>query len=128
MTNFEKWKDTILAITGNNDSVAVEDGVPCYCDDLDCKKCDFRGGCEKHRYEWLYAEYVETTVDWSKVPIDTKILVRDSEREPWVKRYFAGVNKKGQVLAFYDGATSWSGNSKILWNYAKLAEDENERL
>ena len=124
MTNFEKWKDKILAITGDSDSVAVEDGVPCYCGDLDCKKCDFRGACDRKRYKWLYAEYVEPEVDWSKVPIDTKILVRDRETDPWDKRYFSRVDAKEGVYAFDLGNTSWSAEGcETWWKYAKLAED-----
>lgn len=51
-------------------------------------------GRSENRKEWLNSEYVEPEVDWSKVPIDTPILVRVSEDEEWDKRYFAGFNEK----------------------------------
>ena len=63
-------------------------------------------------------------VDWSKVPVDTPILVRELDGCPWKKRYFAFFDGK-IVQAWKYGATSWSiGNEKdtISWPYAKLAE------
>ena len=126
MINFEKWKDTILAITNHNDGFAVNNGVPCYCSELDCKECDLHGGCEKKRFEWLYAEYVEPEIDWSKVPIDTKIYVRDHEDEAWYTAHFAGY-KKGKVYAFPNGRTSWTADIReggvLPWNLAELAEE-----
>jgi len=123
MTNFEKWKDKILAITSNDDEFAVNDGALCRCSEIACTECDFHEPCCKHRYEWLYAEYVEPEIDWSKVPIDTKILVRDLETDPWCRRYFAGY-VGGIVYAWADGATEWSHTSKLVWKYAKLADEE----
>lgn len=85
-------------------------------------------GRSENRKEWLNSEYVEPEVDWSKVPIDTPILVRVSEDEEWDKRYFAGFNEK-KVCAWSDGATSWSAdgeNDYYEWEYAKIAEDEKQ--
>lgn len=63
-------------------------------------------------------------VDWSKVPVDTPILVKNHVGETWEKRYFAFF-ENGKVNAWMCGTTSWT--SKIAggatdWNYAKLAE------
>lgn len=63
-------------------------------------------------------------VDWSKVPVDTPVLVREFETYDWKKRYFAFF-KDGMVHVWRNGATSWSiENDKdtIPWTYAKLAE------
>lgn len=63
-------------------------------------------------------------VDWSKVPVDTPILVSDIDREGWCKRYFAFL-KDGKVAAWTGGATSWSADGDrdvVKWEYAKLAE------
>lgn len=65
-------------------------------------------------------------VDWSKVAVDTPILVRDSEEEAWRKRHFAKY-ENGIVYAWGYGATSWSarGSGDISdWKMAKLAESE----
>lgn len=62
-------------------------------------------------------------VDWSKVEVDTPILVKDSEVNFWHKRHFASY-KNGQVYTWYNGATSWSGGGGTsCWAYAKLAEE-----
>lgn len=63
-------------------------------------------------------------VDWSKVPVDTPILVRDFETSKWEKRYFAFF-ENGRVNAWCGGTTSWSNKNitrTISWKYAKLAE------
>ena len=64
-------------------------------------------------------------VDWSKVPVDTPILVKDFKEYNWERRYFAKV-ENDKVYAWDGGATSWSvDNSKCCftsWRHAKLAE------
>lgn len=64
-------------------------------------------------------------VDWSKIPVDTKVLVSNSKNGKWDRRYFAGFIN-GEVTTFSNGMTSWSTsrpNNPILvsWKYAKLA-------
>lgn len=63
-------------------------------------------------------------VDWSKVPVDTPILV-SFDGCNWVKKYFAKV-QNNTVYAFDNGATSWSVSNVEYcvtpWIYAKLAE------
>ena len=60
-------------------------------------------------------------VDWSKVAVDTPILVRNNGCV-WTKRYFAEY-KNGKVRAYHNGATSWSSDGRMgSWDYAKLAE------
>ena len=68
----------------------------------------------------------EEAIDWSKVPVDTKILVRNNKCGKWIKRYFAAY-KNGMLYTWDFGTTSFSneGNNKIHWKYAKLY-DENE--
>lgn len=63
-------------------------------------------------------------VDWSKVAVDTPILVKDDYDEEWVKSYFASY-KNGEVRAWMGGRTSFSVKNKtdtFGWKYAKLAE------
>lgn len=62
-------------------------------------------------------------VDWSKVAVDTPILVRRFD-DNWEKRHFAYF-KNGKVYAWLGGATSWTvENSEHVfsWQNAKLAE------
>lgn len=63
-------------------------------------------------------------VDWSKVKVDTPILVKDNCDEEWVKSHFASY-KNGEVRAWMGGRTSFSIKNKtdtFGWKYAKLAE------
>lgn len=62
-------------------------------------------------------------VDWSKVEVDTPILV-GNDNKTWFKRYFARY-EDGKVYAWLNGKTSWSSISEFSfgnWKYAKLAE------
>lgn len=73
-----------------------------------------------------YKEEPETY--WSKVAVDTPILVRDSEDSNWLKRYFAKF-ESGRVYTWCDGSTSWSSDDMTCgWKYAKLAEDKRDNL
>ena len=74
---------------------------------------------------WLMEEYEEPKVDWSKVEVDTPILVKNSEDKMWRKRHFAKY-KNGNVYAWSDGQTSWTAYDMMVWKCAKLAEDEKE--
>ena len=128
MTNFEKYKDEILMISAVG-QIALQKGKlrPCY--GTRCEDCDFSGtdNCSLKALEWLKAEYKEPEVDWSKVPVDTPILVKEYEESEWAKRYFAKYEDEN-VYAFPGGSTSWSCNNSIYilqeWKYAKLADDE----
>ena len=70
---------------------------------------------------WLLEDYEESEVDWSKVEVDTPILVKNSEDKMWRKRHFAKY-ENGDVYAWVDGQTSWTGADEIKWKYAKLAK------
>ena len=63
-------------------------------------------------------------IDWSKVEVDTPVLVRDFENMKWGKRHFAFF-KDGKVYTWDCGVTSWTcvnPNCVMSWAYAKLAE------
>ena len=62
-------------------------------------------------------------IDWSKVEVDTPVLVRDFENQDWKKRHFAFFDDE-LIYTWDGGATSWSVKNKdaIPWKYAKLAE------
>lgn len=69
---------------------------------------------------WLDEEYQEPEVDWSKVEVDTPILVSTNGQD-WIHRHFAEY-RDGRVYAFDGGVTSWTSNISTGWLYAKLAE------
>ena len=63
-------------------------------------------------------------VNWSEVPVDTPVLVKDYENNSWKKRYFAYF-QYDKVYTWGNGTTSWSSDrsgSVTPWMYAKLAE------
>jgi len=65
---------------------------------------------------------------WNDVEVDTPILIKDGEGDYWYKGYFAKY-EDGKVYAWFNGTTSWSVGQQTdieFWNYAKLAEDEDE--
>lgn len=66
-------------------------------------------------------------VDWSKVPVDTPILVKNNYEDCWHKRYFAKY-ENGVVFVFSCGSTQWSNDGDTLVSYdeAKLADDTNK--
>lgn len=67
------------------------------------------------------AEYLGI-VDWSKVEVDTPVLVRDSETSKWKNRYFAFF-ENGRVHTWNSGTTSWTSEGyEMSWQYAKLAK------
>ena len=81
-----------------------------------------------HITGWKYAKLAESEVDWSKVEVDTPILVRYSEKGMWIRRKFAKF-ENGVVYAWRDRYTSWTvlNNEDVTaWKYAKLAEGEKE--
>lgn len=66
-------------------------------------------------------------IDWTKVPVNTKVLVRNSKDEEWYKRYFAEY-KDGIFYTFNNGGTSWSISGKTSWKECKLAEETKENI
>lgn len=125
MTNREKYAKEILDIVCEGTNVAAKNGVPCKCNTITCRECDFGGisVCRNDRVKWFNSEYIEPPVDWSKVPVDTPICVRDSADGNWIKRHFSGC-LDGKVMAFRDGRTSWNSVENRCWKYAKLATDD----
>lgn len=63
-------------------------------------------------------------IDWSKVEVDTKILVSNDDIR-WYRVHFA-MFENDTVYSFSNGATSFThGNSPLeTWNYAKLYKEE----
>ena len=80
---------------------------------------------------WLLKNYEEIEepeepkIDWSKVPVDTPVLVRGCEDEEWKKMHFAECILN-TVYVWEGGKTSWTTDNTYPWEYAKLAESEDE--
>lgn len=129
MTNYEKNKELLdmYAVADVPWSVKKDGEIiscvnACYADCIfDLDTCPFE------RLKWLQQEdkEPEIEVDWTKVPIDTPIWVRNSKRQDWIKRNFAGCIG-GKACVFDEGSTSKNYNCVLPWEYAKLAEQEGE--
>lgn len=128
MLNKEKFKDSIDFIRKTGNELALCNGRPAICDKIGCGDCDFdkEDDCEKAEEKWLNSEYVTTETDWTKVPIDTPIFVKNQEDDPWQRRHFAGYDC-GIVYAYSNGQTSWtidkigSLQNREAWKYAECA-------
>ena len=125
MKNYEKYADEIKEYKG---TLFCEDFIKQYilksddCINVGCARCKML------QMLWLLEEYEEPEVDWSKVEVDTPILVRQVEKGEWIKRHFAKY-ENGLVYAWKDSRTSWTSlydNEVTAWKYAKLAESEEE--
>lgn len=99
------------------------------CGEIDCSECLFYGrdSCRIVKKKWLDqpAFDPEKDIDWSKVPVDTPVLVWNLE-ECLYKRYFSGI-KDGRFSAYPDGRTSWSSITDNIryWNHCKLYRPED---
>lgn len=125
MKNYEKYADEIREYKG--DSICADfvepyilKSINAKCTNISCTKCHL------YRTMWLLEEYEEPETDWSKVEVDTPILVRNTEDEEWRKGYFAKYDKYGFVYTWKSGRTSWTEGDLCVWNLAKLAENERK--
>lgn len=136
MNNYENQRKIIDAVLNSNNSIAIDidtnEIVP--CKGLACIRCLFSSdnndgvSCYTNTIKWLLSEYVEPEVDWSKVPVDTPVLI-SLDNKKWFRRYFAGVDEEnGNPKVFTNGATRWSNEGEITidiyFRYIKLAEVE----
>ena len=127
MTNKEKYAEDLHNIFLASFGVDKENKpfrCPTFCDEQ-CQFYNNETDCKTLAKQWLDEEY---KTDWSKVPVDTPILVRDSEHEEWRRRYFAGY-ENGKVFAWYGGITSWSTTNSGFasdWKYAELYDNKKE--
>ena len=122
MLNKEKYAKEILDIVCQDGTIpAVVNNIPIKCTDaLDCYDCKFyyNDDCINAFIKWVNSEYKEREIDWSKVPVDTCILITDSYGYT-LKRHFAKNDNK-KIYAYPDGTTSWSfiqdSDQLIVWD------------
>lgn len=127
MTNREKFAEQILDIACGGSKIAVDKTTlePIACRKLVCEDCLFNTHdyCRNEADRWANSEYVEPPIDWSKVAVDTPILVTYSGIHSWVKRHFAKY-ENGRVYAWNHGTTSWSSQMCTACELAKLPGKE----
>ena len=125
MKNYEKYANEIKNYKGNK---FCSKFIKPYilkidnCNDVNC------GKCRMLQLLWLledYEEPEEPEIDWSKIKVDTPVLVKNIENEEWKKRHFAKY-EHGRVYVWNNGSTSWSACHMYDYKYAKLPESEEE--
>lgn len=127
MTNYEKYKKIIEKFTDNDVAFDKSKNKIVKCVEIDCEDCAFYvdDDCKLGAMKWAAEEYKEPEVDWSKVAVDTPVLVSNNGTV-WARRYFAKATNLNSIWVFSDGATSWSAGAYPIahYKYAKLAEVE----
>ena len=99
MLNKEKYAKEILDIVCSGDHLGKQNGHLCPCTNIKCSDCDFNTTlcCPEEIQKWANSEYKEPEIDWSKVPVDTCILITDSYGYT-LKRHFAKYDNKKITL------------------------------
>ena len=138
MKNREKFRDEIIKSAKSSSecdacTFKIRHVLPRFggdgknCSGYSCKWCYIL--CDL----WLDEEYEEPSkpeVDWSKVPVDTLVRVRDYENVEWYLRYFKGIDKSNpeeKYEAWVNGTTSKTSNDKYVhWKCCELVEVEDE--
>lgn len=135
MKNREKYADFLIECAIRGTGVSISKSGELYgCMDLDCEDCIFNDpsfNCGEMTRKWADAEYEEPEVDWSKVPVDTKMWVQGGILDKWIPRYFSGeVTEDGKPFVFLSGTTSFSCDKDengrpytMSVPYYRLAED-----
>ncbi|MCO7121936.1 hypothetical protein NIA71_08225 [Ihubacter massiliensis] len=123
MKNREKYEEEIIRACINKTmckKIIEPLTLPAFelrCGMVDCRECNIL------LHMWLDEEYKEPETDWSKVAVDTPVLV-SNDCKRWFKKHFAKYENE-LVHTFDIGQTSWTSNSSPTpWTHAKLAESE----
>lgn len=129
MTNKEKYYNKIINIVLANADIAMNKNTSelTSCAGIQCVQCKFNESglpCKAEKLKWLNEEYIEPEpeTDWSKVEVDTPILVKNYKNNPWEVRYFAKY-QDGVVWCWCYGKTSYTtvdADSNYNWSFAKL--------
>lgn len=129
MTNYESVDpDSVKEVFARSFAVDKRTGKVKTCSKWDCVNCLFyeSNDCIKAREDWLGQPVLdpEKDIDWSKVPVDTPVIVWNTDEE--YRRYFSGI-MNGCFGAYRDGRTSWSSITGQIgyWNHCKLYRPED---
>lgn len=136
MKNQKYFEKEILkiAITGQAVAVHKDKLEPMVCAKehcKDCLNCGTNGRCKDKGktviLDWMNEEYIDPAerIDWSKIAIDTPILVRNDECSIWERGYFAGIGKDG-IFVYPNGTTNFTQSSRedkpVVYKHARLAK------
>lgn len=136
MKNQKYYEKEILQIAIHGQAVAVHKDKlePMVCAKehcKDCLNCGTNGRCKDKEktviLNWMEQEYIDPAerIDWSKIAIDTPILVRNDEDSIWERGYFAGIGKDG-IFVYPNGTTNFTQSTRegkpVVYKHARLAK------
>ena len=139
MTNREHYREQIIDICAKGERPIIDADGLTGCSNHYCIGCSnwykpqgifvecFLCKAQENFTKWLEEE-CDPTVDWSKVLVDTPILVKDERSsDEWFERHFAYYHD-GEVYAWKNGRTSYTSQQDppSVWQYAKLYKQETE--
>ena len=111
MLNKEKYAKEILDIICSGNDLGKQNGHLCPCANIKCSDCDFNTTlcCPEEIQKWANSEYKEPEIDWNKVPVDTPLVIVNSDRKV-IYRHFAFVyhDLEDMVCVYENGKTSFS--------------------
>lgn len=143
MKNREKYRDEILnsVFRGNGKAYcefAKKNVLPNLtdCTNGECNELKDCWLCRNIFDFWLNEEYIEPPkpeVDWSNVPVDTLVRVRDFKSDEWTLRYFKCFSRTPSLYppeynyeVWALGATSVTAEGDTeRWKYCELVEGKD---
>lgn len=133
MLNIEYWKDRLKALHAGNRFIAVSNGIPELCGELECSKCDFLNTDCSSLYDWLCEEHKseidwDNDIDWTKVPVEADVFVKNAGLyNVWCARKFAVYvpNSRCKYRTFDDEGGQRTSFSLPAWVCCKLANPED---
>ena len=118
----EEGKEYVSSLSDGETKYQLIDGDLYYMNPSIDYGSYMRSGME---YNWAkdvdFTEYTPPT-DWSKVEVDTKVLVRDWDDSEWIPKYFAKV-EANRVYVWNSGRTSFTSRDEedyTSYNQTKL--------
>lgn len=92
---------------------------------LNCFRYFYTNPREVIRIVQTWSDRNQPEIDWTKVPIDTPVLVKDKSDAEWIERYFVAYlpNANEKFCAFNDGDTRENTGGVSCWNECRLATD-----
>lgn len=133
MTNYESIEPgKVKNIFARSFAVNKKTGEVLKCEHLSCELCLFFGGvCGENRLKWLDqpAFDPEKDIDWSKVPVDTPVLVWNRDTGTECRRHFCELKGAEPYIfrTFAIGKTSWTAYEcdRSDWKHCKLYRQED---
>ena len=116
----EEGKEYVSSLSDGETKYQLIDGDLYYMNPSINYGSHMRSGMEYNRAKETNFTLYTPPTDWSKVEVDTKVLVRDYDDEVWTRRHFAKY-ENGTIYVYSVGTTSFTTDMFLSsYNQAKL--------